>query len=86
MQLLYISVFVTGVGYWAYFSAMKVGGPQTAAIAFLIKPVLSPIATFLIVAGVTMNWTLIIIALVMVICGSLLATGTKMPWMKKKEQ
>ena len=86
MQLLYISVLVTGVGYWAYFSAMRIGGPQTAAITFLIKPVLSPIATFLIVSGVAMNWTNIIIALVLVVCGSTLATGTKMPWMTKKEQ
>lgn len=81
--VLYISIIVTGLGYWAYFSAMKVGGPQTAAIAFLIKPILTPIATFLI-NGIVPNWT-IIIALILVVIGAALAGGTKFNLKKSQD-
>ncbi len=46
--LLYLGVFVTGIGYWAYFEAVKRGGAMTASYAFFIKPVLAPFAVLLI--------------------------------------
>ena len=74
LLVLYISVLVTGVGYWAYSLALKKGGPQIAAIAFFIKPILTPLATFLI-NGIVPNYT-IIIALVFMIAGVFLCGGT----------
>ena len=73
-QLLYISIFVTGMGYWAYFGAMKNGGAQTAALAFLIKPILTPFAA-LIINNIVPDAT-IIIAVLLVAVGASLASGT----------
>lgn len=74
LLVLYISVLVTGVGYWAYSLALKKGGPQIAAIAFFIKPILTPLATFLI-NRIVPNYT-IIIALVFMIAGVFLCGGS----------
>jgi len=70
-QLLYISIFVTGVGYWAYFTAIKKGGPQKAALVFFIKPVLTPFAAYLIL-GAPISGS-VIIALAVVLLGAWLA-------------
>lgn len=69
--LLFISVMVTGVGYWAYFSAMRVGGAQTAALAFFVKPILTPFATF-IINGIVPGAN-IILAVILVVLGATLA-------------
>lgn len=74
LLVLYISVFVTGIGYWAYSLALKKGGPQIAAIAFFIKPILTPLATFLI-NGIVPDYT-IILALVLMIAGVFLCSGS----------
>ncbi len=44
--MLYIGLFVTGIGYWSYFRAMEKGGTIMASLAFFIKPVLTPFAAF----------------------------------------
>ncbi len=44
--LLYLGIFVTGVGYVAYFKAMEKGGAIMASMAFFIKPVLTPFVTY----------------------------------------
>lgn len=80
-ELLYISIVVTGIGYWAYFSAVKTGGPQTAAITFLIKPILTPLATFFI-NGIAPNNN-ILISLVLVLVGAILASGAQIGVRKK---
>ena len=46
LVMLYIGLFVTGIGYWSYFRAMEKGGTIMASLAFFIKPVLTPFATF----------------------------------------
>lgn len=71
--LLYIAVAVTGIGYWLYFSAIKVGGPQMAAITFFIKPILIPVATYLI-NGIVPTWNTIV-AIILVFVGVILASG-----------
>ncbi|MEE1043376.1 MAG: DMT family transporter [Clostridia bacterium] len=73
-EVLYISVIVTGLGYWAYFGAMKNGGAQTAALAFLIKPILTPFATFFI-NGIVPDSN-IIVAVILVVIGAAMASGT----------
>lgn len=75
-ELLYVAVFVTGIGYYVYFATIKTGGAQSAALIFLIKPVLAPLAAFLIL-GTKMNIN-IIFALIFVLMGTLLINETKL--------
>lgn len=46
--LLYLGIFVTGVGYLCYFLAMKYTSVITASTVFFIKPALAPLLAFLI--------------------------------------
>ena len=46
--LLYLGLFVTGVGYASYFLAIEKGGAIMASLAFFIKPILTPFVTFFI--------------------------------------
>ena len=72
LLVLYVAIFVTGVGYAAYFAAMKAGGAQLAAISFMIKPILTPFATFFI-NGIVPSPS-IIVALILVVSGLFLAS------------
>ena len=73
VNMLYIAIVVTGIGYWAYFGAIKNGGPQTAALAFLIKPILTPFAAFAI-TGEPFSSN-VLVAVVFVVIGASLAGG-----------
>ncbi|MBN7772865.1 DMT family transporter [Clostridium aminobutyricum] len=42
LMVLYISIFVTGMGYYFYFAAIKNSDATTGSIAFFIKPAISP--------------------------------------------
>lgn len=68
--LVYLGIVVTGIGYAAYFKAIEHGSATVASSAFLIKPVLAPFATLLIV-GSAIHWT-ILIAVPLVVVGSVL--------------
>lgn len=72
--LIYVSVVVTGIGYWAFFGAIKTGGPHIAALAFMIKPILTPFATFFI--NKIIPDSSIIIAVILVVIGAFMASGT----------
>ena len=45
LNLVYLGIFVTGLGYLFYFKAMEHGGAIMASLAFFIKPVLTPFVT-----------------------------------------
>lgn len=47
-MMLFIGIFITGIGYWSYFAAIEKGGAIMASLAFFIKPVLTPFVTLLI--------------------------------------
>ena len=72
LLVLYVAIFVTGVGYAAYFAAMRAGGAQLAAISFMVKPILTPFATFFI-NGIVPSPS-IIVALILVVAGLFLAS------------
>ena len=74
LLLLYAGIAVSGIAYWTYFSAIKVGGAQTAALAFFIKPILTPIATFFI-NGIKPSGN-ILFAIIFVVAGAVMASGT----------
>jgi len=46
--LCYLGVFVTGLGYVAYFKAIEKGGAIMASFAFFIKPILTPFVTWIV--------------------------------------
>ena len=54
LNLVYLGIFVTGLGYLFYFKAMEKGGALMASFAFFIKPILTPFVT-LIVNGIAPN-------------------------------
>lgn len=70
--LIYLGIVVTGIGYWAYNMAIEKGGAMTASLAFFIKPILTPVVTFLI-NGIVPRWN-VFVAIVLIVCGSYLAT------------
>ena len=70
--LIYLGIVVTGIGYWAYNMAIEKGGAMTASLAFFIKPILTPVVTFLI-NGIVPEWN-VFVAIVLIVSGSYLAT------------
>lgn len=73
--LVYLGIVVTGIGYWAYNMAIEKGGAMIASLAFFIKPILTPFATFLI-NGIVPD-AKVFAALVLIVCGSYFATYKK---------
>lgn len=70
LMLIYISIFVTGLGFTFYFLAMEKTSATTASIVFFIKPAIAPILALIILKeSITVN-TLIGIALITI--GSLI--------------
>ncbi|NLM21945.1 MAG: EamA family transporter [Peptococcaceae bacterium] len=47
--IIYISVFVTGLGYTCYFLAMEETSAVTASVVFFIKPALAPILALILI-------------------------------------
>ena len=67
-MIIYIGVFVTGIGYYCYFEAIHACGPSNASIVFFLKPIFAPIVAFVILhEPITVN---IIIGLVFILAGS----------------
>jgi len=73
--LLYLGLFVTGVGYWAYFKAIEKGGAIMGSLAFFIKPILTPFVALLI-NGTKLSWN-VFAAVLLVAFGSFWAIREK---------
>ncbi|MEA1960543.1 MAG: EamA family transporter [Bacillota bacterium] len=48
INLIYVSIFITGLGYMFYFSAMEETSAITASVVFFIKPALAPVLALII--------------------------------------
>lgn len=46
--IIYLALFVTGIGYIAFFKAMEKGGAIAASLVFFIKPILTPFVTWIV--------------------------------------
>jgi len=69
--LIYVGIFVTGLGYTFYFLAMEETSAATASLVFFIKPVLAPILALIILHDViTVNMS---IGIILIITGSLIS-------------
>lgn len=55
LAVAYVSIFVTGLGYFCYFKAIKHSDATTGSIAFFIKPAIAPIIA-VIVLRETILW------------------------------
>ena len=66
--LLYLGICVTGIGYYAFLKAIELSGASNASIAFFIKPVVAPIAAWL-VLGEAITWNFIA-GVVVILVGS----------------
>ena len=75
LNLVYLGIFVTGLGYLFYFKAMEHGGAIMASLAFFIKPVLTPFVTFF-VNGITPDWK-VFAAVICIVAASYFATYYK---------
>ncbi len=75
LNLVYLGIFVTGLGYLFYFKAMEHGGAIMASFAFFIKPILTPFVTF-IVNGIVPEWN-VYVAVVCIVAASYFATYYK---------
>ncbi len=73
--LLYLGILVTGVGYWSYFRAIEKSGAIMGSLAFFVKPILTPFATFAI-NGIVPD-VKIFIAVACIVCGSYIALYKK---------
>jgi drug/metabolite transporter (DMT)-like permease len=70
-SLIFIGVFVTGLGYTFYFLAMEATSTATASLVFFIKPALAPIMALMIIhEAITINMT---IGILLIIAGSLIS-------------
>ncbi len=72
--IIYISVFVTGGGYLAYFMAMEHSDTSFASLVFFVKPALAPIVAVLIL-GEVITWN-VIVGIVFILVGSYITLGT----------
>lgn len=43
LLVMYTGIFVTGIGYWSYFKAIKLADAATGSVAFLLKPAIAPV-------------------------------------------
>lgn len=74
MAVAYVSIFVTGLGYFCYFKAIKYSDATTGSIAFFLKPAIAPVIAVIILHEHIMWNTyigigLFLIASYMNICG-----------------
>jgi drug/metabolite transporter (DMT)-like permease len=70
-SLVFIGVFVTGLGYTFYFLAMEATSTATASLVFFIKPALAPILALLLIhEPITIGMT---IGILLIIAGSLIS-------------
>jgi len=70
LHILYLGVFVTGIGYLCYFEAMKHTSAITASMVFFIKPALAPLLSFIILSEtIKLN---ALIGIVCIIIGALI--------------
>lgn len=69
-MLIYISVFVTGLGYTFYFLAMEETSASSASVVFFIKPALAPILALIILKeSLAINT---VVGIILIIIGSII--------------
>ena len=68
--VLYVGVFVTGVGYYCYFKAIEMSDAATGSFAFFLKPAIAPV-----LAAIFLHETILwntYVGIALILCASLL--------------
>ncbi len=71
--LLYLGIFVTGIGYWSFFRAIDRGTTLAASFVFFFKPLLNPVVDFVYNRNPSALGVRVLIASLLVVAGSILA-------------
>ncbi|MBQ0079232.1 MAG: DMT family transporter [Eubacterium sp.] len=66
--ILYVGIFVTGMGYWSYFKAIQLSDASTGSIAFFLKPAIAPVIA-VIALGETILWNTYV-GIILILIGS----------------
>lgn len=78
--LLYLGICVTGLGYYCFLKAIAIAGPSNASVAFFIKPIVAPLAAWIVLKEpVTWNF---IVGVIIILIGSYINMRPE----KRKEQ
>lgn len=64
--VLYTGIFVTGLGYYSYFTSIKLSDATTGSFAFLLKPALAPIIAVIVLRETILWNTLVGIGIILV--------------------
>lgn len=81
LSVIYVYVFVTGLGYASYFKSMEETSANTASLVFFFKPVLSPILAFIFIKEfIPMN---MIVGILFIVVGSIFTIICNMSFEKK---
>lgn len=72
----YVSVMVTGLGYFFYFTAIKHSDATTGSIAFFIKPAIAPVFA-VVLLGETVMWNTVIGIVLLIIASFLTIYDSK---------
>ncbi len=75
LNIFYLGLFVTGLGYICYFKAIEKGGAIMASLAFFVKPILTPFVTFFI-NGIVPDFK-VFVAVGLIVAASYFATYKK---------
>jgi drug/metabolite transporter (DMT)-like permease len=75
LLIIYLGIFVTGLGYYSYLRAIELVGPSTASIAFFFKPVFATITAYIVLKeAITIN---IVFGVLFLLSGSIINMTAK---------
>lgn len=81
LSVIYVYVFVTGLGYASYFKSMEETSANTTSLVFFFKPVLSPILAFIFINEfIPIN---MIVGIIFIVIGSIFTIICNMSLEKK---
>lgn len=63
--VIYVSVFVTGIGYWSYFKSIGLSDASTGSLAFFLKPAIAPFIAVIVLHEVLLWNTVVGILLIL---------------------
>jgi drug/metabolite transporter (DMT)-like permease len=75
LLIIYLGIFVTGLGYYSYLRAIELAGPSIASIAFFFKPVFATITAYIVLKeAITIN---IVFGVLFLLSGSIINMTAK---------
>lgn len=83
LLLAYLSIFITGFGYFFYFLAIRHSNATTGSIVFFVKPVIAPIIA-VIVLSEQITWNMYI-GIILILLGSYIPLRNKLKKTKKEK-